>query len=59
MDHIDKVLITSSNSTSQFSLPIHATLAVGRNVMNKYYSKMDHSEVYHIEMSKLFLSMLV
>ena len=59
MDHIDKVLATSSNSACQFSLPIRAALADGKNAMNKYYSKTDHSEVYRIAMSKFFLSMLV
>jgi hypothetical protein len=59
MDHIDKVLTTSLNNTCQFSLPICVALAVGKNAMNKYYSKTDHSEVYRIAMSKFFLSKLI
>jgi len=50
MDHIDRVLATSSDIPHKFSLAIHATLAVGKNTINKYYNKTDHSEVYHISM---------
>jgi hypothetical protein len=53
MDHIDKVLATKSDS-SQFSLPIRATLVIGKNTVNQYYNKMDHSEVYRIAMSTSF-----
>ncbi len=50
MNHIDKVLVTSSKSPYKFSLAIHATLAVGKKAINRYYNKTDHSEVYYIAM---------
>ena len=51
MDHIDNTLATKSDS-SQFSLPIRAALVIGKNTINRYYNKTDHSEVYCIAMSK-------
>lgn len=54
MDHIDRVLATSSNTPSKFSPAICAALAVGKNVINKYYNKTDYSEVYHIAMGTFF-----
>lgn len=53
MDHIDKVLATTSDS-HQFSLPIRASLVIGKNTINRYYNKTDQSEVYRIAMSKYF-----
>lgn len=53
MDHIDKVLATKSDS-ARFSLPICTALAIGKNTVNRYYNKTDHSEVYRITMSKYF-----
>ncbi|PPQ84552.1 hypothetical protein CVT26_002899 [Gymnopilus dilepis] len=50
MDHIDKVLASASDSPYQFSLAICAALAISKNVMNRYYNKTDHSEVYQIAM---------
>lgn len=50
MDHIDKVLATSSDSPYKFSVAIRVALAIGKKVMNKYYNKTDHSEVYRIAM---------
>ncbi|KAN0137513.1 hypothetical protein V8E53_004564, partial [Lactarius tabidus] len=50
MDHIDKVLATMSNSHC-FSLSICATLIVGKNAINWYYNKTDHSETYPIALS--------
>ena len=49
MDHIDGVLATQLDS-SQYSLPVHTALAIGRNTINHYYNKMDYLEVYHIAM---------
>ncbi|KAF8258177.1 hypothetical protein EI94DRAFT_1624240, partial [Lactarius quietus] len=46
MDHIDKVLATSSNNAGQFNLTICATLAIGKKAINWYYDKTDHSEVF-------------
>ncbi|PPQ93512.1 hypothetical protein CVT25_005213 [Psilocybe cyanescens] len=50
MDHINKVLAFISESLYRFSMAIHAALAIGKKVMNKYYNKTDHSEVYWIAM---------
>jgi len=50
MDHINKVLATSANNTSQFSPAIHAALAIDKTVMNKYYNLTDQSEIYCIAM---------
>ncbi len=50
MDHINKILATSADSSSQFSPATHAALAIGKTVMNKYYNLTDQSEVYHIAM---------
>lgn len=52
MDHIDKVLATSSDSPRQFSLAIRAALAIGKKAMNQYYKKTDYSDVYRIAISK-------
>jgi hypothetical protein len=52
MDHIDKVLTTRSNDSNQFSPSICAALAIGKNTMNKYYNKTDHSKLYRITMGE-------
>jgi hypothetical protein len=52
MDLIDKVLATSSDD-HDFSLSIHSALVIGKNTINCYYNKTDHSETYHIVMSAL------
>ena len=52
MDHIDKVLTTSSDSPRQFSLTIHTALAIGKKAMNWYYKKTNYSDVYQIAISK-------
>jgi hypothetical protein len=49
MDHIDKVLATSSDR-HQYSLSICAALVIGKNTINWYYNKTDYSETYHIAM---------
>ncbi len=59
MDHIDKVLTTSSDSPHKFSVAIHAALAIGKAAMNKYYNKTDHSEVYRIAMTMFSFSKLL
>ena len=51
MDHIDKVLAMSSDSSCQYSLAIHATLAIGKKAMNHYYDKANQLDVYWIAMS--------
>ncbi|KAF8264389.1 hypothetical protein EI94DRAFT_1503973, partial [Lactarius quietus] len=50
MDHINKVLATSSDNPHQFTVTIHAALAIGKRAMNRYYNKTDHSNVYWIVM---------
>jgi hypothetical protein len=60
MDHIDKVLATSSDSPHQFTLAIHAALAIGKRAMNHYYNKTDYSDIYWITMgTNLFDSLLL
>jgi len=54
MDHIDKMLATSSDSLYKFSVAIRAALAIGKSAMNRYYNKTDQSEVYHIAMGLVF-----
>lgn len=58
MDHIDKVLATSSDSPYKFSVAIRAALAIRKAAMNKYYNKTDHSKVYRIAMSMFSFSKL-
>jgi hypothetical protein len=56
MDHIDKVLATTSDDSRQYSLPIRAALVIGKNAINRYYNKTDHSETYRIAMSTYYPS---
>lgn len=49
MDHIDRHLATAA-SNSNFDPAIQAALALGKKVLNKYYSLTDHSELYRIAM---------
>jgi hypothetical protein len=51
MDHIDKMLTTSSLDNTYLSL-IHATLSIGKKTLNRYYDTTDQSEVYQIMMSE-------
>ncbi|KAI9449208.1 hypothetical protein BJY52DRAFT_1206411 [Lactarius psammicola] len=44
------VLTTASDSPYQFGPSIRAALTIGKNAMNRYYNKTDHSEVYRIAM---------
>jgi hypothetical protein len=58
MDHINNILATSSDK-HQYSPSIRAALVISKNTINKYYSKTDHSETYHIAMgSYTFIHML-
>lgn len=59
MDHINKVLAFISESLYRFSMAIHAALAIGKKVMNKYYNKTDHSEVYWIAMGKSYFIIII
>ncbi|TFK59950.1 hypothetical protein BDN72DRAFT_729660, partial [Pluteus cervinus] len=49
MDHIDTHLATAATSSS-YSVAIKAALAIGKRMLNRYYSKTDHSEVFRIAM---------
>jgi len=51
MDHIDEYLATASQDPS-YSEAIRAALALGKQTLNRYYDKTDHSEVYRIAMGK-------
>ena len=57
MDHIDEYLATASQSP-KYSGAIHAALALGKQTMNRYYDKTDHSEVYRIAMGKSTCNLL-
>ena len=54
MDHLDKHLVTALTEM-QYSLPIHSATCIGIKTLNKYYSKMDQSELYCIVMGKCFI----
>ena len=49
MDHIDEHLTTAALNPD-YPLAIKATLAVRKTMLNCYYNKTDHSEVYQIAM---------
>lgn len=51
MDHIDQHL-TSSALNSLYHPVIKAALAIGKKLLNKYYTLTDHSEMYCIALSK-------
>ncbi len=51
MDHIDTHLATATHNV-EYSASICAVLALGKHTLNRYYNKMDHSEVYRIAMDK-------
>ena len=53
MDHIDKTL-TSQSLDSDYEPAIHTGLGLAKKVLNRYYSAMDHSEVYCITMGTYF-----
>ncbi|KAF8815861.1 hypothetical protein BYT27DRAFT_7078739 [Phlegmacium glaucopus] len=45
MDHINTHLATATQDAS-YSISICAALAIGKQTLNRYYNKTDHSEVY-------------
>jgi len=51
MDHIDEYLATASQNPA-YSEAIRAALALGKQTLNRYYDKTDHSEVYRIAMGE-------
>ncbi|KAG5649124.1 hypothetical protein H0H81_006120, partial [Sphagnurus paluster] len=50
MDHIDEVLATNALDNAKFSRPLQAALAMGKNTLNRYYSKTDDSDIYRVVM---------
>jgi hypothetical protein len=53
MDHINEYLAMASQNV-KYSEAIHAALALGKQTLNCYYDKTNHSEVYQIAMGKPF-----
>ena len=53
MDHIDKHL-TTATLNANYPLSIKAALAIGKKTLNRYYDKMDHSEVFQIAMGMIY-----
>ena len=51
MDHIDQHLATAAHDDT-YKLCIQAAVAMGKKLLNKYYSYTNHSELYRIAMSK-------
>jgi hypothetical protein len=49
MDHIDEYLATAGRNV-KISKAIRAALALGKQTLNCYYNKTDHSDVYRIAM---------
>lgn len=55
MDRIDKHL-ASAAIDEQFPVALRGSLALGKNLLNKYYSLSDCSDVYRIAVGVYFLS---
>ena len=53
MDFTDEVLATNMVSTNYCSA-IKATLALGKRMLNRYYSKSDSSETYCIAIGEYY-----
>ena len=54
MDHIDRHLATAATK-DEYKPSIKAALAMGKKLLNKYYSYTDHSEMYRIAMGMGFV----
>ena len=54
MDHIDKHLATAARNDAYMPC-IQAAVAMGKKLLNKYYSYTDHSELYRIAMGRFSL----
>ncbi|KIM36394.1 hypothetical protein M413DRAFT_78168 [Hebeloma cylindrosporum] len=55
MDHIDTHLATATQNLT-YPASIRAALAIGKATLNRYYNKMDYSEVYRIAMGMFCLT---
>jgi hypothetical protein len=51
MDHIDEYLATACQNI-KYSKAIRSALVLGKQTLNRYYDKTDHSDVYRIAMGK-------
>lgn len=51
MDIIDSMIATTSEEPHKYCVAIRAALAVGSQLINKYYKKTDYSRLYRISMS--------
>jgi hypothetical protein len=51
MDHIDQHLATAATNNT-YKPCIQAAVAMGKKLLNKYYSYTDHSELYRIAMGE-------
>jgi hypothetical protein len=51
MDHIDEYLATACQNI-KLSKAIRTALDIGKQTLNRYYNKTDHSDVYRIAMGK-------
>ena len=49
MDRLDEHLATAMISPT-YSTAIRAAIRIGKQTLNRYYSKTDHSELYRITM---------
>ena len=58
MDHIDEYLETACQNI-KLSKAILTALALGKQTLNRYYDKTDHSDVYRIAMGKSFHSSFI
>jgi hypothetical protein len=58
MDHIDEYLATTCQNI-KYSKAIRAALALGKQTLNRYYDKTDHSDVYRIAMGNFFCALQV
>lgn len=52
MDHIDTTLAMTMEDMS-IPASIRTAIAIRKHTLNKYYNKMDHTEVYQLAMGKL------
>ena len=57
MDHIDRHLASATRDDS-YKPCIQAAVAMGKKLLNKYYSYTDHSELYRIAMSKFLIFLI-
>ena len=57
MDRMHADLVAACKKIN-YSSAIHATLDVRKNLLNKYYSITDNSEVYRIAMSTLLIFLI-